>query len=206
MNRTVIATAILLGATSLSMGAFAQTATTNPAPAGMQGTLNRDVNQQQRIENGLQNGTITTREGAELERDEAKVDRMQAHDMRDGSLNPAEQARLTAAQNRVSQDIHQATTNGVNGNPMSASSQRMQTDVQRNINQQDRIADGMHDGSLTGHEASRMERAQGRTDVREYQAGRDGHIGAHEQANLKQRDNRVSQRLYNQKHDAQHRH
>ncbi len=205
MNRTVIATAILLGATSLSLGAFAQ-ATTNPAPAGTQGTLDRDVHQQQRIEQGLQNGTITTREGAELERDEARVDRMQSRDMSNGSLSASEQSRLNAAQDRVSRDIHQATTNGVNGNPMSASSQRMQTDVQRNINQEDRIADGVHDGSLTAHEASRMERGESRIDSREYAAGRNGRISAREQTGLKREDNRQSQRIYNQRHDQQHRH
>jgi hypothetical protein len=205
MNRTVIATAILLGATSLSMGAFAQ-ATTNPAPAGMQGTLDRDVHQQQRIEQGLQNGTITTREGAELERDESRVDRMQSRDMRNGSLSPAEQAQLNRAQNRVSADIHQATSNGVNGNPMSASSQRMQGDVQRNINQEDRIADGLHNGSLTGHEASRMERGESRVDSREYMAGRDGRVGRYEQGGIQREDNRMSHRIYGQRHDAQHRH
>jgi hypothetical protein len=205
MNRTVIATAILLGATSLSLGAFAQV-TTNPAPAGTQGTLDRDVNQQQRIEQGLQNGTITTREGAELERDEARVDRMQSNDMRNGSLSPAEQAKLNAAQNRVSRDIHQATTNGVNGNPMSASSQRMQADVQRNINQQDRIADGVHNGSLTAHEASRMEGGEARVDQREYNAGQNGRVSAREQRGIQHEDNRQSQRIWNQKHDQQHRH
>src|SRR6267142_1028111 len=47
------------------LGAFAQTTGS---------TVQRDVNQEKRIEQGLQDGKITTREAAILERDESKVD------------------------------------------------------------------------------------------------------------------------------------
>ena len=39
------------------------------------GTVQRDVNQQQRIEQGLQSGQLNTREASRLEREEAKVER-----------------------------------------------------------------------------------------------------------------------------------
>ena len=61
MKPSLITAAILLVA---SAGAFAQTAASS---------VQRDVNQQERIERGLQNGSITTREGALLERDQSKV-------------------------------------------------------------------------------------------------------------------------------------
>ena len=142
MNRTLLVTALIAGAAFGT--SFAASAQTNAAT-----TTERDVKQEQRIENGLQNGTITTRENAALQRDEAHVDRLQAKDMKNGSLSPAEKAQLTAAQNKTSRDIATAKNNGVDGNPLSASSQRAQADTQRNINQQTRINAGVKDGSLT---------------------------------------------------------
>src|SRR5690349_5717747 len=93
----------------------------------------RDVNQQRRIEQGLQSGQLSTREAGRLEREQQHIDRMEAHDLRNGSISPAEQARLNAAESKASRDIHADKHNAVTGNPNSASSQRMQADVQRNV-------------------------------------------------------------------------
>ena len=196
MNRTLLVTALIAGAALGS--SFAASAQTNAAT-----TTQRDVNQEQRIENGLQNGTITTRENAELQRDEAHVDKLQAKDLKNGSLSPAEKAQLTAAQNKASRDIHTATTNGINGNPLSASSQRAQADTQRNINQQQRINNGVKDGSLTNHEASKLERGQSHVDAREARAGANGNVSAAEQRRIARADNRQSARIHRQRHDAQ---
>jgi len=195
MNRNLLVTALI--ATAAFGASFAASAQTNAAS-----TTQRDVNQEQRIENGLQNGSITTRENSELQREEAHVDRMQARDMKDGSLSPAEKARLTAAQDKVSHDISQAKSNGVNGNPMSASSQRAQADVQRDVNQQQRINNGVRDGSLTNRQAAKLERGQSHVDAREARAGADGHIGAREQRGIQRADNRQSKRIYNKRHDG----
>ncbi|MFX6040504.1 hypothetical protein ABTE96_21280, partial [Acinetobacter baumannii] len=86
----------------------------------------------------------------------AKVDQLQAKDMKDGKLSPAERRQLRAAQNKASRDIKTAENNGVNGNPLSASSQRMQADVQRNVNQEKRIGAGLANGSLTQRETARL--------------------------------------------------
>ena len=195
MNRHFLVTALI--ATAAFGSSFAASAQTNAAS-----TTQRDVKQEQRIESGLQNGSITTRENAELQRDEAHVDRLQARDMKDGSLSPAEKAQLTAAQNKASRDIRQARTNGINGNPLSASSQRAQADTQRNIDQQQRIANGVRNGSLTNHEAASLERGQSHVDRREARAGADGHVGVAEQHAIARADNRQSARIYNKKHNA----
>lgn len=195
MNRQFLVTALI--ATAAFGSSFAASAQTTAAT-----TTQRDVKQEQRIENGLQNGTITTRENAELQRDEAHVDRLQAKDMKDGSLSPAEKAQLTAAQNKASRDIRRATHNGIDGNPLSASSQRAQADTQRNIDQQQRIANGVESGSLTNHEAASLERGQSRVDRRESRAGADGHVGPAEQRSIARADNRQSARIYNKKHNA----
>ena len=198
MNRKHTIKALFLTASlGAAFGAMAQTT------AGS--TVGRNVNQEQRIENGLQNGTITTREGAQLQKDEARVDHLQAKDMKNGTLSNSERAQLNAAQNKTSRDIHAASSNGVNGNPLSASSQRMQVDTQRNINQQSRIAQGVQNKTLTHHEVGSLERGQSHVAGKEYAAGRDGHVGAHEQASVQRSDAHQSHRIHRDKTNAANR-
>ena len=195
MNRTLLVTALI--ATAAFGSSFAASAQTTSAT-----TTQRDANQQQRIENGLQSGSITTRENSELQRDESHVDKLQAQDMKNGPMTGAEKAQLNAAQNKTSRDITQAKTNGINGNPLSASSQRAQADTQRNVDQQQRINNGVKSGALTNHEAASLERGQSHVDKREARAGANGNVSAGEQRRIARADNRQSKRIYNKKHNA----
>jgi hypothetical protein len=190
MNRTLIAAALSLACA----GAFAQTTAAT--------TVQRDVNQQSRIENGLKDGSLNTREAAKLEKEESHVERLQAKDLKDGKLSPAERAQLNAAQNKVSRDIAADRHNAVTGNPDSASSKRMQADVARNVNQEKRVESGIRNGSLTNHEASKLERGQAKVDRKEARAGSDGHVGKAEQRNIQRAENRQSKRIHQEKHDA----
>lgn len=183
----------LLAGSILGSAAFAQA-----VPADQQ----RDVNQQERIEQGLKDGQLSTKEAGRLERGQQHIDHMEAHDLKNGSISPAEQARLNAAQNRQSQAIYNDKHNAVTGNPNSASSQRMQTDVQRNVNQQQRIANGINNGSLTNREAGSLERGQAHVDRKEANAAASGHVGAGEQRNIQRSENHQSNRIYNKKHNA----
>ena len=193
MKTSLIATAALA---LLTGAAMAQT------HVNAQTTVQRDVNQQQRIENGLQSGKLTTREAGLLEREQAKVDKLQAKDMKDGKLSAAERQQLRAAQNKASRDIETAKNNGVNGNPLSASSQRMQADVQRNVNQEKRVEAGLANGSLTKREAARMEQGQAHVDRAEAHAAADGHVGANEQRHVQRAENRQSTRIHRAKTNA----
>jgi hypothetical protein len=189
-------TAVRLGVIAagfLSTAAFAQT---------VQQDQQRDVNQQQRIEQGLQSGQLSTREAGQLEREQQHVDKMEAHDLRNGSISPGEQARLNAAENKASHDIAVDKHNGVTGNPGSVSSQRMQADVQRNVNQQQRIANGVNSGALTNREVGSLERGQAHVDRKEANAAANGHVGAAEQRNVQRSENRQSARIYRKKHNA----
>ena len=188
-------TAVRLGVIAagfLSTATFAQT---------VQQDQQRDVNQQQRIEQGLQSGQLSTHEAGHLEREQQHIDKMEAHDLKNGSISPAEQARLNAAQNKASSDIAAEKHNGVTGNPNSVSSQRMQADVQRNVNQQQRIANGVGSGALTNHEVGSLERGQAHVDRKEANAAANGHIGAAEQRNVQRSENRQSGRIYRKKHN-----
>jgi hypothetical protein len=164
-------------------------------------TVQRDVNQQERIEQGLQSGELNTREAGQLEKQEATVDRMQSKALKDGSLNSAEKTRLQRAQNKVSADIYKDKHNATVGNPNSASSQRMQADVQRNVNQQARIEQGVKSGQLTNHETASLERGQAHVNGAEGRAASNGHVGPAEQANIQARENHQSKRVYNKKHN-----
>jgi hypothetical protein len=203
MNRNhTVSRSLLLAALTLTAGtSLAQTATGSPVANHIQ----RDVNQQTRIEQGLQSGQLSTKEAAQLERQEAHLDKLQQKDLRDGTINPQEQAQLTAAQNRVSQHIYAEQHNARTGNPDSASSQRMQADVQRNVNQQQRIEAGIQNGSLTNREVGKLERGQSHVNHAEAVAGANGHVGAREQSQLQMRERNQSQHIHYTRHNGHQR-
>jgi hypothetical protein len=164
-------------------------------------TVQRDVNQQERIEQGLQSGSLNTHEAGTLEKDEANINRMQSNALKDGSLSQAEKARLQKAQDRVSRDIYRQKHDAQVGNPNSASSERLQADVQRNVNQQARIEQGVQSGALTNSETGKLERGQAHVNRSEAHAAADGHVGPAEQANVQARENHQSKRIYRKKHN-----
>src|ERR1700712_1703928 len=68
LTRTLIATAALLAAGA----SFAQAP--SPADASAQ-VIQRQANQQQRVDNGLKNGSLTLKEAGRIQRGEAALDR-----------------------------------------------------------------------------------------------------------------------------------
>ncbi len=165
--------------------------------------VQRNINQQQRIEQGLQSGQLNTREAARLEKGEARVEGMEARALRDGQVSRNEARHIDQAQDRLSRDIYREKHDAQVGNPNSPSSQRMQADVQRNVNQQQRIQQGLNSGALTQREAGRLERGQSHTNRMEARAGRDGHVGRFEQQRLQRAEHHQSARINHEKHDRQ---
>ena len=192
-------TAIIAGAVAglFSLAASAQTTGSE---------VQRDVNQQQRIEQGLKNGSLNTREASKLEQGEARIDKMEANAEKNGKLSPAEKARIQRAQNQESRNINKLENNSAKGNPNSASSQRMQADVQRNVNQEQRIEQGVKSGQLTNREVGKLENGQARVDRDEAHAGANGHVSAKEQQRVQKAENQQSKHIYKEKHDKQKRH
>jgi hypothetical protein len=79
----------------------------------------------------------------------------------------------------------------------------------RNINkrqarQQARIYQGIASGSLTQHEAARLERQEARINAREARDRRNG-FSPRERAQLERSLNHESRQIYRKKHDGQHR-
>ncbi len=82
-----------------------------PAPATpvtAQTMVQRDVDQRQRIENGLQTGALTQREAGRLEQGQAHVDRAEAHAAADGHVSAAEQKHVQRTENHQRARIHRA--------------------------------------------------------------------------------------------------
>lgn len=165
--------------------------------------IERNINQQQRIEQGLQSGQLNTREAARLEKGEARIENMESRALRDGRVTQNEARHIDQAQDRLSRDIYREKHDMQRGNPDSASSQRMQADVARNINQQQRIAQGVRSGELTPREAGRMEHREATINRMQGRAGADGHVGRFEQGRIQQAQNRQSEAIWRQKHDRQ---
>ncbi|MBC3919238.1 hypothetical protein H8L32_17235 [Undibacterium sp. CY18W] len=184
----------LLLAGLLTCSAFAQSVSTD---------VQRNVNQQTRIEDGLKTGQLTTKEVGKLEREQAAIAREEHNALKDGKLSAGEKAKIDRMQNKASADIHAEKNDGRVGNPNSVSSKRMQADVQRNVNQQQRVENGIKSGELTNHEVAKLEKGQARVDHKEAVAAKNGHIGEAEQRNIQHAENHQSKKIHKEKTDEQ---
>ena len=192
--------AVALGA--ISFGAMAQDAqpTTNPPTVNQ-----RKDNQQERIGQGVENGSLTANETKNLEKKETRLNaeerRMKARN--GGTLTPAERAKLQRQQNGLSKDIykqkHDAQVQNVN--PKSEVGMRQRE-------QQERIGQGIKSGQLTPAEAARMEHQETHInkEVARDRAANCGTLTPAEKAKVNRQQNHVSKHIYRQKHDAQVRH
>ena len=99
---------IVMGLAAVS---FAQTLP--PADGTRTPHINRrQRHQQQRIGEGIENGSLTAREAARLEREEAKIQHDKLADKADGNLTRRERSQLIREENRASRNIHRLEHNG----------------------------------------------------------------------------------------------
>ena len=76
---------------------------------------------------------------------------------------------------------------------------------QRQVNQQQRINEGVRSGELTKREAVRMEALQAKIQHDKKVAKSDGVVTPDERTKLNREQNVASRKIYRQKHDAQRR-
>ncbi len=187
--------AVAFGA--ISIGAMAQN--TAPSPVIDQ---HKD-NQQQRIGNGVENGSLTAGEASRLEKKETRINREENRMKADGNFTAAERARIRKQQGALSKDIykqkHDAQVQNVNPKSEVGQRQRMQ---------QERIGQGIKSGQLTPAEAARMENQEKHInrEVARDRAANGGTLTPGEKAKVNHQQNKVSRHIYRQKHDAQVRH
>ena len=202
-----ICTGILTVFSLATVAAFAQssgtTATSTSAPVTGQTIQERKDNQQERIGNGVENGSLTAGEAAKLENKEKNLNK-EERDMREddgGKLTAADKAKLTNQQNRLSNDIYKQkhdaqvqpkTTNEVNT---------------RDRLQQERIGQGIKSGQLTAGEASNLEKKEANLNKEERtdRAANGGKLTQGEKKQINRQQNGLSKQIYNKKHNAKKR-
>jgi hypothetical protein len=76
----------------------------------------------------------------------------------------------------------------------------------RKENQQDRIGNGVKNGSLTPKETARLEHKEANLnkEIRTDRKQNGGNLTNNEKAQVNRQQNRLSKDIYKQKHDAQH--
>src|SRR5580692_7333487 len=96
-------------------------------------------------------------------------------------------------------------TLAVTGMMMSAVT-RAQEIQQRKENQQDRIANGVANGSLTPHETANLERKEAglNHEIRRDRRQNGGNLTNKEKARVNRQQNRLSRNVYRDKHNAAH--
>jgi Ni,Fe-hydrogenase I large subunit len=156
-NLILIAAAAALCA-PMAVAQDASTTTTTTTTAKPRYTINqRKQNQQQRIGEGVENGSLTAGEAAKIEHKEAKLNAEEKAMKSDGTLSAQERAKLQHQQNNLSQQIYNQKHDAQvqNTNPKSEVGQRDRA-------QQQRIGQGIENGSLTPREAGRLEGQEAR--------------------------------------------
>src|SRR5437588_855158 len=149
----------LLAAAAFSVAAFAQTSTTTTTtvpvkkPAGVD---KRHADQQKRIGEGLENGSLTAGEAKQIENKETKINKEESAMRKadDGKLTAADKAKLEKQENKVSKDIyaqkHDAQHQQMRGGEV----------AKRKRDEQKRIGEGLENGSVTAGEAKKLETQQ----------------------------------------------
>lgn len=99
--RTTLFTAAVIGLTALSIV---------PASAGIN---RRQAHEQHRIYNGVRSGALTPHETYRLEREQARIARVEHRDRADGDgLSRRERANIARLQHRASRDIYHQKHDG----------------------------------------------------------------------------------------------
>jgi hypothetical protein len=179
------------------------TTTTATTTARPKYTINqRKQNQQQRIGEGVENGSLTAGEAAHIEKQESRLNKEEKVMKSDGNLSAAERAKLQSQQNKFSKEIynqkHDAQTENLN--PKSEVGQRQRA-------QQQRIGEGIENGSLTAKEASHLETREAGVNkqVAGMRQANGGTLTPQERRLVNHQQNKNSRAIYRQKHDKQHR-
>jgi hypothetical protein len=195
MQRTFLA---LAGAALIAPGsAIAQQSQPNqPVPTSGR----REQNQQGRIANGVDSGQLTAGETKNLESREANLNREVRDDRagEDGHLTTQQRQQINHQQNNLSKSIYNDKHNG-------AQAHYGNSEVgQRRDNQQDRIANGIRNGSMKAGPAARDEnREQGvNQQIRADRAGNGGKLTGQEKSQINHEQNQMSRQIYRQKHSG----
>jgi hypothetical protein len=203
MKRTYIQIlAILSFASTAALAQTTSSGSTSGTPVTGASIEQRKDNQQKRIGEGLENGSLTAKEAGRIEKQEKKLN-VEERDMREdngGKLTTADKAKLNSQQNKLSKEIYQQkhdaqvqpkATNEVNA---------------RDRAQQKRIGEGLENGSLTAGEAANLEKKETRLNAeqRNMRAANGGTLTPAEKAKVNRQQDHLSKQIYKDKHNGRH--
>jgi hypothetical protein len=195
LNLFTLAVAALIA----SGPAFAQQSQTQPnQPAPTIGQ--REQNQQDRVANGIDSGQMTAGETKNIESRESNLNREVRDDRHadDGHLTQQERQQINHQQNNLShsiyQDKHNANVAHYGNNEVG----------QRRENQQDRIANGLRNGSMNANQTARVEnREQGINEqVHADRQANGGKLTGQEHRQINREQNGASRQIYRDKHNG----
>ena len=155
----------------------------------------REANQDQRVANGLRNGSMTSGEAAHADRTQSNIDR-QVHNDRaanGGKLTGQERQQVNGEQNAASRQIYNEKHNDNTVRPNAVDN--------REANQQQRTANGLRSGQETSGEAARTNRRQAGVDqqVHNDRAANGGALNKQERQQVNREQKKDSQQIHNQK-------
>lgn len=184
----------------LAAPVFAQQSQPTQQPA-QQGTVNdRRQDQQDRIANGVQSGQLTAGETKRLETREGNLN-SEIHNDRSangGKLTQQERNQVNRQQNNLSRSVYNDKHNA-------AQAHYGNNEVgQRRQNQQNRIANGIRNGSMDARESARTEnREQGiNRQVAADRSANGGRLTTQEHGQINREQNSASRQIYRQKHNG----
>jgi len=196
MKRTYAGILALIAFSAVT--AMAQSSDSTPVTG--QTIEQRKDNQQERIGNGVENGSLTAGEAGRLETREKNLNTeeraMRAAD--NGKLTAADKATLNRQQNRLSNSIYRDKHNGIH-------QPRVNSEVNaRDRMQQERIGQGIKSGSLTAGEAANLEHKEANLnrEQRAMRAVNGGTLSPGEKAVVNRQQNAMSRQIYNKKHNG----
>ncbi|MBU1977626.1 MAG: hypothetical protein KJ958_00500 [Gammaproteobacteria bacterium] len=188
--------------TIAGLGVFAMAAGSVLAESQGRSAGQRMHSQHQRIEQGVSSGQLNRREAARLNREQRQI-RNEAREYRgDGVVTKAERADLRRDQNRASRHIYAEKHDSQSG---TAGAVRDPGANARQVNQRERIQQGVRSGELTRGETRQIGAEQRNIRQEERQYKSDGVLTKVERKDLQQDLNVASKDIYNQKHDAERR-
>jgi hypothetical protein len=199
MKRLAILAALAISTAALAQTGGSTSGSSASTPVTGQSIEQRKDNQQQRIGNGMENGSLTAGESSRLEKQEQNLNKeersMRAADK--GKLTAADKATLNRQQNHISRNIYRDKHNGFNqpkaNNEVNA----------RDRMQQERIGQGVKSGSLTAGEAANLEHKEAglNREQRNMRAANGGKLTPGEKAKVNRQQNGLSRQIYRKKHN-----
>ena len=185
--------ALILGLTG---SAFAQTQRARKSKYNIN---QRQENQINRVEEGVDNGSLTPNETQHLIKQQDRIadKEDQFRESGDG-LTLKERAKLAEAQNKASKNIF------VQKHDKQGETPKLPSINKRQDNQINRIEEGVDNGSLTPKETQGLIKQQDRiSDAEDRMRESGGGLNMKERAKLQRGLNKSSRSIYKQKHDRQ---